>query len=511
VAAVLAAGISVDAPSFAAALSTREAVFVPGWQAEHEGVAGTKNYGAGAFYPCLVGDAPQGLLAMGTQRAGDWTLRECQVFRAVGRSLMLALERSEQAQRLTAQNAELEARTRALEGFAELTRHLGVETDRYALVKRAEEVVMSLLSEGYALYYEREHGLWRNRVQTGALGLEAGQVTALQEVVDAGFPYDVPQSLVVPWTTGDAFYQDEYLRGGDTDAALVQHVSTVASLPIQVRNETVGVVAFVLFGARRWTRTDKAVMETVVRSLGLALERAEDVADLAQRTQELERSNAELEQFAYIASHDLQAPIRAVTSFAGIIRKRYGEGLDERGQLYLQQIVDSGEHMKRLVDDLLSFSRVHTEQRPFFPTDAEEVFDVVASRLQGQVPGAAITRGALPVVQADAQQLDQLLQNLIANGLKYHREGGVPEVKVSAQREGERWHFAVEDNGIGIEPQYFERIFVIFQRLHGRDAYEGTGISLAVCKKIVERHGGRIWLESVPGQGTTFHFTLPEG
>lgn len=237
----------------------------------------------------------------------------------------------------------------------------------------------------------------------------------------------------------------------------------------------------------------------------------ERTEQLQAQTTELRRSNAELEQFAYIASHDLQAPIRAVTSFADLIARKYGEHLDARGQNYLRQIASSGEHMKRLVDDLLTFSRVNTEQRGFQPTDSRAVFGTVVARLgQDAGPhGAPVTSTRLPVVLADGQQLDQLFQNLISNGLKYHREGVPPRIHVSAERDGDLWRFSVQDNGIGIEAQYYERIFEIFQRLHGRETYEGTGIGLAVCKKIVERHGGRLWLESTPGQGTTFFFTLP--
>jgi light-regulated signal transduction histidine kinase (bacteriophytochrome) len=275
----------------------------------------------------------------------------------------------------------------------------------------------------------------------------------------------------------------------------------------------------VLFQGRPWTSTDRVVLETVVGSLGLALERAESVALLAQRTEQLEssnaelaRSNAELEQFAYVASHDLQAPIRAVTSFASMISRRNGEQLDERGQLYLRHIIDSGEHMKNLVDDLLAFSRLHTQQLAVQPVDSRRVFDTVLHRLSA-VPGneqAQITRSDLPLVLADRQQLDQLLQNLIGNSLKYRRADVLPRVHVSAEADGRMWRFAVKDNGIGIDPRYFDKIFVIFQRLHGRDVYEGTGIGLAVCKKILERHGGRLWVESTPGEGSTFYFTLPQ-
>ncbi|MEF2279639.1 ATP-binding protein [Deinococcus sp. YIM 134068] len=159
--------------------------------------------------------------------------------------------------------------------------------------------------------------------------------------------------------------------------------------------------------------------------------------------------------------------------------------------------------MKRLVDDLLAFSRVHTGRREPSPVDSGAVFDAVHRRLSGEseAGGADVTRGGLPTVRADARQLDQLLRNLITTGLKYRREGIPPRVHVTAAREGDFWRFAVSDNGIGIEAQYHGRIFVIFQRLHGRETYEGTGIGLAVCKKIVEGHGGRLWVESIPGEG----------
>ena len=504
VVAVITAGIEVTAPSYAESLATQDAVFVAGWEATREGVAATEGYGAGAFYPCLVDGAPQGLLAMGTQQAGDWNPRERQVFRAVGRSLTLALERTEQARRLEAQNAELDARTRALEAFRELTRDLSVHHQPETLMEQALGLVLSLLPSGYAAFWQLEGQRWQATALVGD-----GGTSELQALIAAGVPAQHTPTLDLPFQTRTPLFQDVYNHAQDVAPKLVGHIHSVATLPVLVNEEVAGIFNVVLFRQRFWTPADRAVLETTVRSLGLALEGAQSVAQLAQRTQELERSNAELEQFAYIASHDLQAPIRAVTSFAGIIHKRYKDALDERGQLYLRQIVESGEHMKRLVDDLLAFSRVHTEQRPFLPTEAELVFDGVARRLQGEVPGATLTRSKLPVVQADAQQLDQLLQNLIANGLKYRREDVPPEVSVSAQREGKFWRFAVADNGIGIEPQYFERIFEIFQRLHGRDSYEGTGIGLAVCKKIVERHGGRLWLESTFGQGSTFLFTLP--
>ncbi|BDP44899.1 hypothetical protein DAETH_48680 (plasmid) [Deinococcus aetherius] len=503
--AALQAGLPSDTPFIVNLLRERALIFTESWDAEHEGIEDSGDYGTVAAYPVIVGGEVRGFFTMGFKSTSRWVERDRAIVRAVGHSLTLAVERAEQTRRLAEQNVELSARTRTLEAFAELSRDLTLHGEPGALIRRAQEIVRSLLPPGFAVYYELEHGLWRVRSQVDSHGSPE-----LQAAVDAGLPRETP-SLLTPFDTGQPLYQDAYPQGADTPAKMVRHVQAVATLPLVVNGAAVGVFGVGLFEGRVWSAADRAVLETVVRSLGLALERAQGVRQLAQRTEELERSNKELEQFAYIASHDLQAPIRAVTSFAGVIDRKYGPQLDERGRLYLRQIKKSGEHMKRLVDDLLAFSRVHTEQRPLRFTDAGAVLGTVLGRLQPEIEalGASVTHGELPRVVADAQQLDQLLQNLIANGLKYRREGVAPQVHVSAEREGRVWRFAVSDNGIGIEPQYFERIFVIFQRLHGREEYEGTGIGLAVCKKIVERHGGRLWLESTLGQGSTFFFTLP--
>jgi signal transduction histidine kinase/putative methionine-R-sulfoxide reductase with GAF domain len=506
IAADIQAGVPEDAPDFSEAALSRAPVFVDGWDAEANSLPGTTAYGAVAFLPLLINGQTRSLFAVGIREARAWLEREKALVRAVVRGLNITLERTEVLRQLQAQNAELDARTRALEAFARLTQDLATQGDPYQVVRRAQEATLSLLTPGYALYYERDGQQWRNRVQVGDV-----RNADLQAFIDAGPRVGETPSVDVPWTTQHPHYQDDYARGSDTPAGMVQHITTVASLPVFQHGAVVGVFLAVLFDARRWTPTDKVVMETVVSSLSLALERAEQAGELQRRTQQLERSNAELEQFAYIASHDLQAPIRAVTSFAGMIDRKYGSALDDRGRVYLRQIVEGGEHMKRLVDDLLTFSRVHTEQRELMPVEVGAVVTSVIQRLQAEVPHAHITRSTLPAVRADAQQLDQLFQNLISNGLKYCREGVTPHVHLSAERDGPVWRFAVSDNGIGIEPQYHERIFVIFQRLHGRDMYEGTGIGLAVCKKIVERHGGQLWLESTPGEGSTFFFTLPGG
>jgi PAS domain S-box-containing protein len=233
-------------------------------------------------------------------------------------------------------------------------------------------------------------------------------------------------------------------------------------------------------------------------------------ARLAQQTAELERSNEELQQFAYVASHDLQEPLRMVASYTQLLARRYQGKLDQDADEFIAYAVDGARRMQALINDLLTYSRVGTRGGELVPTDANEVFDHVVADLGAAIEeaGAKVTRDGLPVVTADPMQFGQLLQNLISNAIKFQGEA-TPRVHVSAERHGAEWQFAVADNGIGIAPEYAERIFVIFQRLHTRDEYPGTGIGLAICRKIVERHGGRIWFDSAPGRGTTFYFTIP--
>ena len=236
-----------------------------------------------------------------------------------------------------------------------------------------------------------------------------------------------------------------------------------------------------------------------------------DVTARVRAEQELARSNAELEQFAYVASHDLQEPLRMVASYTQLLARRYGDKLDDDAREFIGFAVDGVTRMQALINDLLAFSRVGTRGGSFECTDANAVLERVLVNLGPAIEdaGAEVTSDPLPTVIADAGQLGQVLQNLVANAIKFRRPGDRPRVHVSAKRAGDEWLFSVADNGIGIAPEFADRIFVLFQRLHKRDEYPGTGIGLSICKKIVERHGGRIWLESKEGEGTTFLFTIP--
>jgi light-regulated signal transduction histidine kinase (bacteriophytochrome) len=244
------------------------------------------------------------------------------------------------------------------------------------------------------------------------------------------------------------------------------------------------------------------------------IELGDDVESMRARIvssiSDLERSNAELEQFAYVASHDLQEPLRKVASFCQLIEKRYSGQLDERGEQYIYFAVDGAKRMQVLINDLLAFSRVGRLGGEFGPVDLDDVLARVLSNLDTaiQESGAVVESEPLPTVNGEASLLGAVLQNLIANGIKF-RSDAPPRVSLSAERRGGEWLFSCADNGIGIDPEYAERVFVIFQRLHPKEEYAGTGIGLAMCRKIVDYHGGSIWLDTETTSGTTFHFTLP--
>lgn len=297
------------------------------------------------------------------------------------------------------------------------------------------------------------------------------------------------------------------------------------SVPIKSGEKVIGVLDIQSDELNAFDETDVSAMETLSTQIAAAIENARlyDQAqreinqrrktekELKQTLAELERSNRELEQFAYMASHDLQEPLRMISSYTQLLAQRYKDKLDADANDFIVYAVDGAMRMQTLINDLLSYSRVSTRGKPFEPADCENALEKVFANLKVALDesGAVITHDPLPIVVADSSQLIQLFQNLIENAIKFRSES-TPRIHISAERKRNEWIFSVSDNGIGIDPQYKERVFIICQRLHSRERYPGTGIGLAICKKIVERHGGRIWVESKIGKGSTFYFTIPE-
>lgn len=266
--------------------------------------------------------------------------------------------------------------------------------------------------------------------------------------------------------------------------------------------------------------TERKKMEDDLRRSEEALQKVNDelegrvrerTMELERANQELLRSNRDLEQFAYVSSHDLQEPLRMVASYMQLLEMEYKNKLDKNADQYIQFAVEGAKRMQNLIKGLLAYSRIHAQGQPFSPTDCEKVVMEVLQNLEFRIKetGAKITHDPLPTVMGDETQLSRVFQNLIENGLKFHKKNQPPEIHVSAKKGRGKWIFTVRDKGIGIDETYHHRIFVIFQRLHSREVYPGMGIGLAIVKRIVERHGGEIQVDSKPGKGSIFTFTLP--
>jgi light-regulated signal transduction histidine kinase (bacteriophytochrome) len=316
----------------------------------------------------------------------------------------------------------------------------------------------------------------RRRWEIGMMGVTDAQIEAHKAQLDAHEP----------------FHDFEY---GHRDATGTLHYVSTSGEP--------------LFDAEGRFRGYRGVGKDITRRKidEAALRDAHDELELKAR--ELQRSNEELQQFAYVASHDLQEPLRMVSSYTQLLERRYGDRLDGDAREFMEFIVDGAARMKQLIEDLLAYSRVGTRGHELAPADSGAALDkaLVNLRIAQEASGAVVTHDTMPMVFADSGQLTQLFQNLIGNAMKF-RGPTAPRIHVGSQTRDRVWVFTVQDNGIGLDTQYADRIFMMFQRLHNKTEYPGTGIGLAICKKIVERHGGRIWVDSRPGEGSTFGFTI---
>jgi PAS domain S-box-containing protein len=409
---------------------------------------------------------------------------------------------------------EAEAAARRHEGEAAARRHEALRADVSAALAQPGSSLQVLQGACEALV--RHLGVARARVWL--LDREDGRLHAR---VSAGHgPTEEPAPLALghtpigriaesrkPWVVHDV----RHARGPElAELNLPQEKVSFAGYPLVLGEQLIGVLA--LASTQPLSRDIVDVLASAAEIITQGVERRRAEEALRLHVQELARSNEELQQFAYVASHDLQEPLRMVASYTQLLGRRYRGKLDADADEFIRYAVDGVNRMQRLIQDLLAYSRVGTRGREFKPCDTRQPVERATENLRAMLQdtgGAVEVEGPLPTVLADESQLVQLFQNLVGNALKFHGPA-VPRVVVRAEPQGaEGWRFTVKDNGLGIDPQYFERIFIIFQRLHGREEYAGTGIGLAICKKIVERHGGRIGVESRPGEGSTFWFTLP--
>lgn len=339
-----------------------------------------------------------------------------------------------QAAELEASTAELTARANVLEGMLALSRDLTGDTRPYQLIERAQQFTLDLLrTDAFVVYFEPDGSVWQPRAQLGDLG-----TPELTRAVQAGLPLEDTVNLWIPWQSGHPYYQDAYDHAADTPTKQTAHIRTTATLPVDVRGERRGIFAIGLKMPRAWTRLDRVILEAVMHHLGMALERAEQTQTLRYRTHALERSNRELEQFAFIASHDLQEPLRTVASFSDLLVRRANlASADPKAAQYAQLITEGTTRMRTLIQDLLTFSRIGVQSGPQDAADLLEIARDVQRHLQQTTRGAsAIALEGEAMVRGDRAQLKQLFEHLLDNALKFRAPDREPHVTVTARRDG---------------------------------------------------------------------------
>ncbi|GAA4013444.1 hypothetical protein GCM10022631_26360 [Deinococcus rubellus] len=501
------AGLPLDTLVFAESMRTGEPVFVDAWDPAREQMVMTEAYQSVGTYPLRVDGRVRAIFALGLKNTSRWTAHQKAVFQGVGRSLKLALERTETARQLELQNAELHARTRALEGFAALTRDLGLTGDPDVLIRRAMDLVLSLLPPGYAAFWQVIGEKWQVTTQVGEVGKPE-----LQAAMTAGFPVSLTPSLDLPYQTREPLFQDHYDPRRDVAPELVDHLLTVATLPVVVNGSVLGIFNVPLFGHRQWSAADRAVLVTTVQSLGLALERARQAQQLIAQRDQLQASNEELEAFTYSVSHDLRTPVRHIISFSGLLRRSMPEALGEKTERYFKIIGDAAVTLNELIDGILDLSRTSRQPLKVGRVDLGRLVGAVRQELSMSTPDRQISWqvAEMPTVMGDADLLRRVVMALLSNAVKFTRTRQAAVIEVWTEEQPQSWTMLVRDNGVGFDPQYQDKLFSMFQHLHSQADFEGAGVGLANVRRIVTRHGGAVLAEGQPGVGATFGFTLPK-
>ncbi|QCC56852.1 PAS domain-containing sensor histidine kinase [Natronorubrum bangense] len=401
----------------------------------------------------------------------------------------------------------LKAKVAQLESIAYLGRHALENRDTDALLENATELVAAALDLECCVVYDAEtdgtDDAFRVRSHVGCD--DAVLETEIQRSSTDSLP-DATLAAREPIVV-ESFETDS--RVPDSTALTAHGIRSGIGVPIGPTTDSPGVLAVYGTTEREFAGHDVDFLESAVTIIATALERQAYERRLNDTVAELEVSNERLEQFAYAASHDMQEPLRMVSSYLQLLERRYADELDSDGEEFIQFAVDGAERMRDMIDGLLEYSRIDSKGAPLEAVDLDAILEDVLTDLQLMIDqhDAEITAASLPEVQGDAGQLRQLFQNLLSNAIEYSGDD-LPQVHIDAERTDSVWTVSVRDEGIGIDPEDTTQIFQVFQRLHSRSEYDGTGIGLALCQRIVERHGGEIWVDSEPGDGSTFSFTL---
>lgn len=501
------AGVPLNAPDFAEAVQSGQPVFVDGWSAADNSLSSATVYGAAGFIPILIGGEMRALFAVGKKVTTHWPARDQAIVRAVVRGLALAMERAHQAHQLERQRDDLNRRAQELETLMQLTDNLTDLPDIPALIRRTQGLVLGLLPPGFAAYYEPQGGRWRLRAQTGPASSEA-----LQTHMNAGFPLGQTASFDQVALSGQAAFVEVYDQGTDVDPDVAQGVAAHATLPLMVGGRMRGLFNVPLFESRRWTAADQAILVTAVQHLGVAIERIERTAQLAQSNAELQEANQELEAFTYSVSHDLRSPVRHVEGFATLARRELGQGNPDKAGRHLTVVAEAAERMNTLLDGMLTLSRAGRAVLNLQAVPVQRLIDQAQKDVTLLFPDRSVNWivGAMPTLQGDAATLQQVVSHLLENAVKYSDAGGEVQVHVWAEERPQEWALLVRDTGVGFDPQYAGKLFSAFQRLHTQKEFAGAGIGLATVKRIVTRHGGRVWAHGSLGGGATFGFTIPK-
>ena len=495
-------GLPVDTPCFAEAVRAQAPVFFDNWDAEEQRVPFTELFHAVGLAPYFQDEQPVAMLTVGFSSGYHWTFQQRQLFTAVYQALLGAQQRAV----LAAQ----QERQLALDAFMRLTEAIGTETDRVKLAQRARNLLTELLPDWSVGYYELEAGLWRASVADVP-------DDALRRKLLAGLPEHTPGFVAAVQSGGPVFYED--WNAAEQQFEGTESYGAAAFYPYFRQGQGAAMFAIGSQHHQRWNPQDRAVLLAVGRSLQLALDRVWAAAELADSNASLRRSNLELlaanqelEAFTYSASHDLRTPVRHIKSFAELTRRALSSAEPERAERSLIIMESAADQMTLMIDAMLALSRstqqtlapVWVELETLYLQARQDVADTVGQR---QITWKA---GDLHRIRGDAATLRQVMTNLLSNAVKFTRNQPQAVIEVWSEEGADDWTVRVEDNGAGFDPAHAGRLFGAFQRLHLHDDFEGTGVGLATVRRIILRHGGRVFAHSQPGQGATFAFTLPK-